>query len=50
MIQQYVEAVYNTFTGLLDLFTRQALPLAIVLGLAALAAGLALALQRDSAA
>jgi hypothetical protein len=48
MIEYYTQAVVQALEGLLTLFTRLAMPLAVLLGLAALAIGLTIALQRDS--
>ena len=47
MIEYYTQAVVHALEGVLALFIRLALPLAILLGLAALALGLTVALQRD---
>lgn len=48
MIEYYTQAVAQALQGLLTLFTRLAMPLAILLGLATVAVGLTVALQRDS--
>lgn len=48
MIEYYTQAVVHALEGALALFIRLALPLSILLGLAALALGLTVALQRDS--
>jgi hypothetical protein len=49
MIEQYIESVSHVLGSVLDLFTRLALPLAVCLGLMALAGALTLAFQRDNA-
>jgi hypothetical protein len=49
MIEYYTQAVVQALEGLVTLFTRLAMPLAVLLGLATVAVGLTVALQRDSA-
>lgn len=48
MIEYYTQAVVHALEGLLTLFTRLAMPLAVLLGLGAVALGLTVALQRES--
>lgn len=48
MIEYYTQGVVQAFETLLIVLTRLAMPLAVLLGLAAVAAGLTVALQRDS--
>ncbi|MCW3099488.1 MAG: hypothetical protein JWL77_5106 [Chthonomonadaceae bacterium] len=48
MIEYYTQAVVHALEGLITLFTRLAMPLAVLLGLAAVAVGLTVTLQRDS--
>lgn len=48
MIENYIDAVSRALGGLVNLFTRLALPAAVCLGLLAVAAAVILAFQRDS--
>jgi hypothetical protein len=48
MIEYYTQAVVHALEGLLTLFTRLAMPLAVLLGLGAVAIGLALTLRRET--
>src|SRR5437879_2745940 len=48
MITQYVDAVYRSLQWALDLLARLALPAAILLGLAAVAAAVCYSLQREN--
>ena len=48
MIEYYTQAVVQAFEGLLTILTRLAMPAAVLLGLAAVAVGLTIALQKDS--
>jgi hypothetical protein len=49
MIEYYTQGVVQAFESLLTIATRLAMPLAVLLGLAAVAVGLTVAFQRDSA-
>lgn len=48
MIEQYIDAISSTLAGVLGLCTRMAWPLAVLLGLIAVAGALVLAFRRDN--
>ncbi len=47
MLEYYTQSVVHAYEGVLTLFIRLAMPLAVLFGLAAVAVGLMLALQQD---